>query len=322
MIDARMTAATAAKFLGITVQAVHKRLNSKSIPYSKSHNRIYFGYESSKQLFNLNFNKKIRAFMNIKGGVGKGELCFDAAIGYNLYGSNNLLCDFDLQANQTRDRLHLDADDKPVLIDCVLENIPVTESIIKVAPGFDLFPSRIENCMLESELMAKRFPLDKVIRDRFRPLLDIYDNIFIDCSPAFGGYFTAIALAVDEIIVPVTPDKQSFAGLEMTFREIKKIEEIYKTHIPIKIIFNKFELRKNTSHELLEKLITHPDFGSMRYKTYIKLSQDFPNAFSRGETIFKTLRDSQARDDIDSLVTEMIELDGSIIARNNEVEYA
>lgn len=320
MIDARITAAGAAKYLGISLQAVHKRLNTKNIPYSKSHNRIYFGHESAKQLFDIQFTKKIRAFMNIKGGVGKGELCYDNCVGYNLYGSNNLLCDFDLQANQTRDRLGLDASEKPVLIDCILDNIPVTDAIIDISPGFDLFPSRIENCMLESELMAKRLPLDKVIRDRFRPLLTEYDNIFIDCSPAFGGYFTAIALAVDEIIVPVTPDTQSFAGLEMCFREIKKIEEIYKTNIPIRVVFNKFELRKKTSYDELERLITHPVFGPLRYKTYIKLSQEFPNAFSKGETIFKTLRDSQAREDIDSLVTEMIELESSNIMM--EAEYA
>jgi chromosome partitioning protein len=309
MLDLRMTADYAAKAQGVTVQAIHKKLKSKNLPYAKSHGRIYFGYETAKQLFEFNFQKRIIAFMNIKGGVGKTICAFEAAAGSCLYGSKNLLADFDLQANQTRDRLEVDASEVPVLIDCILENYSVEDSIVKIIPGLDLFPSRIDNCMLDAELMVKKIPLHKAIRDRFRPLLKIYDNIFFDCNPSFGSLFSAIALAVDEIIIPITPDKQSFAGLNITYKEIKKIEQQYGATIPIRVVFNLFNASKRTSYEQQEKLITDPIYAPLRYKTTINQSQDFANALDKGnESIFKTLRETQARNDMDSFIKEMLKV--------------
>lgn len=102
-----MTISEAAAFLNLSTQAVHKRIKSKNLPIKRKRNRFYFGYETSRQLFELTFPKKIYVFQNIKGGVGKTEITYSIAIKANLYGAKVLCIDLDLQGNLTKGCLKL-----------------------------------------------------------------------------------------------------------------------------------------------------------------------------------------------------------------------
>lgn len=43
-LDIRMTAADSAKFLGVSLQFIHKQLKLKKLESFKSQNRVYFGH--------------------------------------------------------------------------------------------------------------------------------------------------------------------------------------------------------------------------------------------------------------------------------------
>lgn len=303
----KMTAADTSRFLGITLQAVHKQLRSKGLEYSKSQNRVFFGFETARQLFQVPVPPKVIAFQIVKGGTGKTSLAHSFAVRANLYGLRVLCVDLDQQGNITQ-ACKLDPESFPCMVDVLQENLPMESAIVSVGPGLDLLPSRIENAVLDNVIMLKRFPLDRVYRDRIEVLRERYDLIVVDCPPAIGQSVAAIALAVDLVVAPVTPEKFCLSGLKITTREIANLEQNYRRSIPVKIVLNKYDNRTMLSHEVLSTLVKHGTYGEMLFKSYIRTSQDFPNAIAKGQSIFDSLRDSPAKEDVDLLTREVLEI--------------
>jgi len=130
----------------------------------------------------------------------------------------------------------------------------------------------------------------------------------VDCPPAIGQSVAAVTLAADLVIAPVTPEKFCLSGLKISSQEITNLEQTYQRQIPMKIVLNKFDTRTMLSHEVLSSLIKHPVYATKIYKSYIRVSQEFPNAVAKGGTIFDSLRESTAKEDIDLLTREVLEL--------------
>ncbi len=84
-MEAKITAAEAANQLKITLQALHKQLKVKNLSFEKSQNRVFFGHETARKLFKLDFKKKIVAFQIVKGGTGKTSIAHAVSIKANLY---------------------------------------------------------------------------------------------------------------------------------------------------------------------------------------------------------------------------------------------
>jgi len=302
-----MTAVEAASFLGVTVQAIHKQLRTKELVFDKSQNRVFFGHETARKLFPIEFKQKVIAIQIVKGGTGKTSLAQSIAVRANLYGARVLCIDLDQQGNLTQS-FNVNPEEFPAMIDILTDGLPVSEAIVPIAPGLDLIPSRIENAILDNTIMLKRFPLDRVYRDRFEPLRDRYDLVLIDCPPAIGQSVAAVTLAADLVVAPVTPEKFCLSGLKISSQEITNLEQTYKKQIPMKIVLNKFDTRTMLSHEVLSSLIKHPVYASKIFKSYIRVSQEFPNAVAKGGTIFDSLRESTAKEDVDLLTREILEL--------------
>lgn len=306
-MDARITATEAAQILGISVQAIHKKLKTQDLPFEKSQNRVYFGHNTARKLFNFTFNPKTIAVEIVKGGVGKTSIVQSTAIRSSLMGARVLCIDLDQQGNLTQS-LNVNPDEKPVMVDIIKDKIDIRSAIVKAYDGIDLIPSRIENAVLDALLMMGRYPLDRVYTDLIAPIKDQYDLILFDCPPALGQSVAAATLASDSIITPVTPEKFCLSGLKITSQELANLEQNYKKKIPMRIVLNKYDSRTSLSHEVLTSLVKHPTYGENMYKTYIRVSQDFPNAIARYESIFDTLKTTSAKEDIDLLTREIMEI--------------
>lgn len=301
----KFTAADAANFLEISIQAVHKQLKVGGLIFKKNQNRVYFSHETSRQLFKLKFKPKIIAFQIVKGGTGKTSLAHAIAIRANLYGARVLCVDLDQQANLTQ-ALQVDAEELPVMVDMLKDNIDIKDVIVNISAGLDLIPSRIENAILDNVIMLNRLSLDRVYRERFKELRKEYDLIVFDCPPALGQSVASIALTADIVIAPVTPEEFSLSGLKITTQEISNIEQNFTVQIPFKLILNKFDTRTILSHEVLSTLIKHPVFGEKLFRTYVRSSQEFPNSITNSESIFDNLKNSPAKEDIDLLTREIL----------------
>lgn len=308
----KMLAVEAASFLDVSVQYIHKQIKTNGLKFDKNQNRVYFSYATAKDIFKLEVPTKIISMQIVKGGTGKTSLTHSIAIRANLYGMRILCIDLDQQGNLTQ-AFKVNPEKTPTMVDIIDKGLPIENGIITVSEGIDLLPSRIENAVLDSMLMIKRLPLDRVYKDKIDHIRSKqnYNLILIDCPPALGQSVTAAGLSSDCIIAPVTPEKFSLSGLKVTNQEIENIVKTYRKEIPLKIILNKFDSRTKLSHETLSLLIKHDDFGPKLFKTYVRASQEFPNAIAQGISIFDSIKINSAKEDIDLLTRELLGIERS-----------
>ncbi|MGD0465577.1 MAG: ParA family protein [Gammaproteobacteria bacterium] len=302
-MEPKMLLSEAAEALNVTSQALHNQLKRKNLLSNKSRNRVYFGHTTSRELLGLNFNSQIMSFQIVKGGTGKTSLCLAVGIRACLYGASTLLVDLDQQGNLTK-ACRIASQNKPIMIELINQRLSIEEGIVPVFDGLDILPSRIENALLDSNLMLKRFPLDRVYREMIFPLKKKYDLILIDCPPALGSSVAAVALTSDRVICPVTPSEFSLEGLEITKTEIKNIENNFKVSIPISPILNEFDARTALSHETMRFLLASYDKNLIR--SVVRKSQEFENVLTKGISIFDTLQNTTAKEDVDLLTRELL----------------
>ena len=307
VIDAKMTATEAANFLGSTVQHIHKQLKQKKLLSLKNQNRVYFGYETAKELFGIKFKPRTIAMQIVKGGTGKTSLTHAFALRANLYGAKVLCVDLDQQGNLSQ-AFNVYPKESPVMIDILNENIPIEDAIINVSPGLDIIPSRIENAVLDNHLMLNKHALDRVYAQPLNKLHDKYDLILIDCPPALGQSVAAATLASDMVIAPVTPEQFSLSGLRVSYEEIKSIGARFDKEIALKIVLNKFDTRTALSTEVLTTILNHEVFKNLLCQTFIRSCQEFPNTIYSGSNIFTTLKNTTAKEDIDLFVREILNI--------------
>ena len=99
LLEPKMTIASAAEFLNITPQAVHKQIKSKSLRCPKIGNKYYLNHSIAKELFNLKFTPQVIVGQIVKGGTGKTTTIDNLACCVNSYGARVLKIDTELIAN-------------------------------------------------------------------------------------------------------------------------------------------------------------------------------------------------------------------------------
>ena len=306
---AKMTAADAADFMGISIQNVHKNIKTKELDSFKSQNRVFFGFETARTLFGLPFEKKILSFQIVKGGTGKTSLAFSFAIRANLYGARVLCIDLDQQGNLTQ-AFAADANKVPVMIDVVKGDAQFSEGILNISPGLDLFPSRIENAVLDNALLlgGGRNPLEKTYSNILEPIIKNYDLIIFDCPPALGPSVAASTLASDCVVVPVTPEQFGLSGLKITCDEVSYLNKAHHKNVKTKIVLNKFDSRTALSSEVLGTLLSDPIFSTLKCDAVVRSNQEFSNTIFTGTNIYSSLKNTSAKEDIDLVVREILGL--------------
>jgi chromosome partitioning protein len=203
-----------AKLFGVTHQAIHKQFKTAGIKTYKLGNKSYIDHSVAKEFFKKKFDKKKIAFQIVKGGTGKTTSMFNVCCAISLYGAKILMIDIDPQGNLT-DVCGVDAEEYPVLIDLVEDDIDVRDAIVNVMPGIDLIPSRIENVVLDNKLALSKTPLHTLYDSILSKVEDEYDFIIIDCPPTMGHSVSGITLYADILVVPLNPDKFSVKGLSI-----------------------------------------------------------------------------------------------------------
>ncbi|MBT6120134.1 AAA family ATPase [bacterium] len=304
----KITTADAAQVLDVSVQAIHKKIKTNEFVHKKSQNRIYFEHETSTKLFGFKFKRQVVSIQIVKGGTGKTTLTHAIAVRANLYGARVLCIDLDQQGNLTQS-FNINAADTPVMVDILEEGMSLSDGIVNVSSGLDIVPSRIDNATLDNTLMLKRINLQKVFTKLLEPVKKNYDLIIIDCPPNLGQSVSAATLASDLVIIPVTPEQFSITGLKLSFQEIANLKESFDIkNIKLKILLNKYDTRTSLSHEVLSSLIQNKKYHKNMFKTYIRISQEFPNVTVNRESIYESLKTTSAKEDVDLVTREILNL--------------
>lgn len=306
-IQPKLTISHLASLLNISVQALHKRLKTQNILYEKIGNKAYITHSQSRKLLNLDFDKKIITSHIVKGGTGKTTSIQNIACCANSYGAKVLLIDIDPQGNLT-DSFNIDAEEIPVLVDCVSDQINIKESIVNICDGLDFVPSRIENVVLDGKLSVLRYPLNLMFDNIFQDIVSNYDFIFIDCPPTMGHSVTAATLFADTVIVPLNPNKFSTKGLKILKDEIKSLRKIYKTSIDYKVFLNKFSGNTILSDKIVNTIMADEFAEGNALSTAIRRAQEIENANDAGVSLFSSVKKSVARDDYELLTKELLNI--------------
>jgi len=303
-----MSVIEAANTLGVDRASVLSTLTEKKLPYQKlSRNQIIFGHETAKGLFEFPFKPSVYVFQIVKGGTGKTSLVYELAVRASLYGASVLCIDMDQQGNLTQ-AFNQNAEHLPVMIDIVVDHHSLHDSIISVAPGIDLLPSRFENSVLDEVLRQKKYPLERIYREPFQALKEYYDLIIVDCPPSLGQSVAACALSSDYVVSPVTPEKFALSGLQMAYQSIQELQANFRIPIQFGVVLNKFDSRSEIARDILTSLLKDPRYKNKLLKNTIRVSRDFPNMMAQNRSIFETIGPSSAKEDIDLFTRELLRI--------------
>ncbi len=310
MLELKIPITALAKILGKTHQSIHKFCHEHKIQTIPGKNKSYLSPQSIRKYFeefHYEYPSKVIAFQTCKGGVGKTSLCFNIAIRAAQYGAKVLAVDMDMQAHLTMAMLGDNDINLPVWHD-VLKGMPIKKVIQKIHPHLHLVPSTLDNSYLDKDIsQSNKIIYTAYVHDHLEKIKNDYDFILIDCAPALSHINTAVALATDEVFIPVNPDIFSFDGLEKTLSELNDIQKSFHKDLDIKIILNRFDSREKNSMDVIASLKNK--YNSLLCPTVVVVSSEIKNAIARKELLFNVKNRPQVADNIDTITKDMLKID-------------
>ena len=164
---------------------------------------------------------KVITIINSKGGVAKTTTLLECA--YHAGSSLGLKClviDSDPQCDATKmltGQVH-----RPSMYELMTERIKDAREIIKPAtndwPNVAVIPSNSELSLVESYISGKLLGRESILKNAIKPLVDLFDIIFIDLPPTLTSLTVNALTASDAYLIPTDTSRYSESA-------IKKVKE-------------------------------------------------------------------------------------------------
>jgi chromosome partitioning protein len=266
----------------------------------------HYGYDYSKQ-------SKVLAFLATKGGVGKTTSTRNVAHRLNQYGFKVLVIDIDPQGNTTQ-TLGINGDNHYVMYDVISKDsdkkeIKMKDAILKLTPNYHLLPSGSDNALLDTYLTMREKRVDLLFNGLIDSVKKDYDIILFDCSPSLSLLNSGVLLSSSEVIIPQTPDSFSFKSVGNTLKWLRDVTEEYDSDRSkkVKVFFNKYD-HLQTSKDFLMHAYSEKVLTNFNMKTAVRNCEEIRKKQNVGESIFSSNKKTTIRDDMDSLVKELVDL--------------
>ena len=248
-------------------------------------------------------SQKVQMFYNVKGGTGKSTLTAQFVMMASMMGYRVLAVDLDGQGHLTVNLDILDAHERPTIYDVLINDLPIQEAIMNVAPGLDLIPANLSLCNIE-------IPLNNKTRREYRlseavaKIADQYDLIIADTNPAASILNGSMLVASDQVNVICATNPLSFHGMSLVMATIDEMQREFKRALDVKIVPNMYDNREVISQEVLGEL--RSQFSDYCASSVVNRSADLNEATKRRTTVWDVSSKGMAAQDITNLTHELL----------------
>lgn len=305
-----------AQMTGLAVSTINRYITSNSIPHldKTSMRNMKYAIGDVRKIVkecyskDLEVKKKIHAFYNFKGGIGKTSICFQVSSHFALMGFKVLVIDADPQAHLSTALGFSTDTTHNTLYDALTKRLGINDVILSVFPGYDCIPSNLSLTRVETELanMPKR---EEQLSMIINGIKKEYDFIFFDTNPTISNLNRNVITCADVLDIVTETQPFSLNGLRVVFEDLNRFYQSMQIEGPeIVVIPNKYEDRTTSSAEAMTVLREYyseymkPDFA-------IRKSEDINTAAKIGQPLaLFCKKNSIAFEDIIDLVHYLLEL--------------
>lgn len=246
---------------------------------------------------------KVQMFYNVKGGTGKSTLTAQYVMRAAMMGYKVLAIDLDGQGHLTVNLDILDGHERPTIYDVLINDLPLEDAIMTVAPGLDLVPANLGLCNIEIPLNNKprrEYRLGEAIRR----IAHNYDLIVADTNPAASILNGSMLVASNLVNVVCSTNPLSFHGMSLVMATIENMQREFERELTVRIIPNLYDNREVISQEVLGEL--RSQFADFCTKTVMNRSADMNEATKRRTTVWDVNPRGVAAQDVNSLTEELV----------------
>ncbi len=246
---------------------------------------------------------KIQMFYNVKGGTGKSTLTAQYVMRASMMGLKVLALDLDGQGHLTVNLDILDAHERPTIYDVLINDLPLKDAIMQVAPGLDLVPANLGLCNIEIPLNQKT-RREYRLSEAIKKIADQYDIIVADTNPAASILNGSMLVASNLVNVVCATNPLSFHGMSLVMATIEEMQREFGRELAVKIIPNLYDNREVISQEVLGEL--RSQFDGLCASAVVNRSADMNEATKRRTSVWDVNTKGTAANDLSQLTEELL----------------
>ncbi len=248
---------------------------------------------------------RIVAITNQKGGVGKSTTAVNLGAALANQGRRVLLVDVDPQGNTTSGL----GVDKTELEQCIYEGlcqgVAAKELIVATDhDGLGLLPATLRLATAEVELVSS-LSRESRLAKLLAPVLDEYDEIFIDCPPSLGLLTMNAMTAAHSLLVPIQCEFYALEGIS----QLLEVTSMVRTHLNpgleiLGVLLTLHDSRLNLSEQVAQEVRDH--FQDRVFQTVIPRNVKLAEAPSYGQSVLAYDRRSRGAIEYLNLAKEVL----------------